>query len=77
MLAFLLALQAGLARVEGRPARAAGLALLCLALGMQGYNLMLFHATKGWLKRAIALLYLALLALPLLRARPAPAQAGA
>jgi hypothetical protein len=67
MLAYLLALYAGLARLEHRPARAAGLALLCLALGMQAYNLTLFHATKGWLKPAIALLFLALLAAPLLR----------
>jgi hypothetical protein len=68
MLAYVLSLFAALAWfVERRRAAGIGFALLCLGLGMQAFNLWLFHATEGWLKPAIGLLFLAILAAALLR----------
>jgi hypothetical protein len=68
MQAYPVALFAALAwLVEGRRTLGLALGLLCLGLGMQAYNLALFHATQDWLKPSLCLVFLLFLALRLLR----------
>jgi hypothetical protein len=71
MQAYPVALFAALAWLaEGRRGLAVALALLCLGLGMQAYNLALFHATQDWLKPSLCLVFVLFLMARLLR--PAP-----
>lgn len=69
MLAPLIALFAGLAIEAGDRRMGAGMLLLCVALGSQGYGNVVFHATELWLKPLVCLLFLGLLVSFILRSK--------